>query len=73
MGDAFVDIRSSYNSGSIPILYTEIKRDVISPKNLERLPKLNPDNPIIILNRESDFIELLEKSKKYGIKKKVLK
>ena len=64
MGDAFEDIRCSYNSGCVPILYTGIKKDEISPKNLERLSKLNPDNPIIILKKQSDFIELLEKSKK---------
>ena len=63
MGDAFADIRCGYKSGCTPILFTEIIRDEISPKNLERLSKINPDNPIIIIKRQKEFIELLEKSK----------
>lgn len=73
MGDAFADIRCSYNSGCIPILYSEIKRDEISPQNLEILSKLNPDNPIIIIKKQKEFIELLEKSKKLWNKKELIK
>lgn len=73
MGDAFADIRCSYNSGCIPILYSEIKRDEISPENLERLSKLNPDNPIIIIKKQSEFVELLKKSKKLWDKKELIK
>ena len=73
MGDAFADIRCSYKSNCIPILYTEIIRDEISPKNLERLSKINPDNPIIIIRNQHEFIKLLEKSKLNWTKKEILK
>ena len=73
MGDAFADIRCSYNSGCIPILYTEIKRDEISSQNLERLWKLNPNNPIIFIKKQNEFIELMEKSKKFWVRKEIIK
>ena len=73
LGDSFVDIKCAYNSGCVPILYTEIKRDEISNKNLERLSQLNPSNPIIIINNQKEFINLLEISKEYYIKKELTK
>ena len=73
MGDAFADIRCSYNSGCIPILFTEIIRDEITPQNLERLSKINPDNPIIIIKKQKEFIELLQKSKLLWNKIKIVK
>ena len=73
IGDAYADIRCSYNAGCIPILYTEIIRDEISPQNLKRLSKLNPDNPIIILSKQNELIELLEKSKNIWNKKDKIK
>ena len=73
LGDSFVDIKCNYNSGYVPILYTEIQRDEISNKNLERLSQLNPDNPIIIINNQKEFINLLEISKEYYIKKEIIK
>ena len=73
MGDAFADIRCGYKSGCIPILFTEIIRDEISPQNLERLSKINPDNPIIIIKKQSEFIELLEKSKLYWNNREIIK
>ncbi len=63
MGDAFADVRCAFRSGCIPILYTEIVRDEISPKNLERLSKINPDNPARIISTQRQFIDLLEKSR----------
>ena len=73
MGDAFADIRCGYKSGCTPILFTEIIRDEISPLNLERLSKINPDNPIIIIKKQKEFIELLEKSKKFWNNKEITK
>lgn len=63
VGDAFADVRCAFKSGCIPILYTEIVRDEISPKNLERLKKVNPENPVREVKSQKEFIQLLENSK----------
>lgn len=57
MGDAFADVRCAYRSGCIPILYTEIISEEISPQNLQRSSKINPDNSIIIIKKQKNFIE----------------
>jgi malate/lactate dehydrogenase/phosphoglycolate phosphatase-like HAD superfamily hydrolase len=73
MGDAFADVRCAFRSGCIPILYTEIVRDEISPKNLERLKKINPENPVREVKSQKQFINMLEDSKHLWQNKKATK